>query len=70
MLLSTLVAIDPFDSRLKMFDLDQIEPQVPSLIVFQIHVAIKNLVIHRCIIDEGALMYSRSLVNINLNNPL
>ena len=53
-LLSALGAIDPSDSRLITFDLDQGELRMPSTITFQIPLSIRNLVVHRCIIDEGA----------------
>ena len=45
-LLSVLGVIDPFDSMLITFDLDQGEPQMPSSITFQDLVTIQNLVIH------------------------
>lgn len=53
-LLSTLGTVDPFDSRLITFDLDNSEPRLPSLVAFQIPVMVWNITIHRCIIDEGA----------------
>ena len=46
--------MDPSDSRLITFNLDQGEPIMPSTITFQIQVSIQNLVVHRCIVDEGA----------------
>ena len=52
-LLDTLDAVDPSKSKLITFDLDQGEPRMPSTIAFQILVSIWNLVVHRCIIDEG-----------------
>ena len=52
-LLSTLGSVYPYDSRLITFDLDQGEPRMPSSVSFQVSVMIQNLVIHRCIIDEG-----------------
>ena len=59
-LLSTLGVIDPSDSRLITFDLDQGEPRMPSFISFQVPFTIQNLVIHQCIIDEGASTYVMS----------
>ena len=53
-LLSTIGAIDPTDSQLMAFDLDQSEPRLPSTLAFQVSVSIRNFVVHRCIIDEGA----------------
>ena len=53
-LLASLGSVDPSDSRLITFDLDQGEPRIPSTISFQIPVSIQNLVMHRCIINEGA----------------
>ena len=53
-LLATLGVVDPSHSRLITFDLDQGEPRMPSTIAFQIPVSIQNLVVLRCIIDEGA----------------
>ena len=49
-----LGVIDPSDSGLITFDLDQGEPRMPSSISFQVLVTIHNLDIHQCIIDEGA----------------
>ena len=53
-LLSALGAVDPEDTRLITFDLDSGEPRLPALIAFQILVKIRNITVHRCIIDEGA----------------
>jgi hypothetical protein len=53
-LLSSLGAVDPADTRLITFDLDSGEPHLPTLISFQIPVKIQNIIVHRCIIDEGA----------------
>jgi hypothetical protein len=52
--LSTLGEVDPSDTHLITFDLDNVEPCLPSLVSFQIPVKIRNIKIHRCIIDEGA----------------
>jgi hypothetical protein len=53
-LLSTLGEVDPVDTQLITFDLDNREPRRSSLIVFQIPVKIWNITVHWCIIDEGA----------------
>jgi hypothetical protein len=53
-LLFSLGAVDPADTRLITFDLDNGEPHLPTLITFQIPVKIWNIIVHRCIIDEGA----------------
>ena len=53
-LLSAIGAIDPHDSQLMAYDLDHSEPRLPSNLSFQVTVSIRNFVVHRCIIDEGA----------------
>jgi len=53
-LLSALGVVDPVDTRLITFDLDRREPRLPALVAFQIPVKIRNITVHRCIIDEGA----------------
>jgi hypothetical protein len=53
-LLSTLGAVYPADTRLITFDLDSSKPHLPALVAIQIPVKIRNITIHRCIIDEGA----------------
>jgi hypothetical protein len=53
-LLSALGAVDPADTRLITFDIDNEEPHLPALITFQIPVKIRNIKVHWCIIDEGA----------------
>ena len=53
-LLSALGVVDPFDPRLITFERDQGEPRIPSSVAFQVSVTIQNLVIHHCIIDDGA----------------
>jgi hypothetical protein len=53
-LLSALGAVDPADTRLITFDLDCGEPRLPTLVAFQIPVKIWNIMVHCCIIDEGA----------------
>lgn len=51
--LSTLGLFDPSDTHLIIFDLDDSEPCLPSLVDFQIPIKIRNHPIHRCIIKEG-----------------
>jgi hypothetical protein len=53
-LLSTLGVVDLADTRLITFDLDSCEPHLPALVAIQIPVKIWNIIIHWCIIDEGA----------------
>jgi hypothetical protein len=53
-LLSALGAVDPTDARLITFDLDSSEPRLPTAVAIQVPVKIRNITIHRCIIDEGA----------------
>ena len=55
-LLATLGVVDPSDSKLITFDTEKKETRMPSTIAFQIPVSIWNLVVHRCIVDEGASM--------------
>ena len=55
-LIATLGAVYPFDSKLIMFDTYNGEVRMPSTISFQILVSIRNLVMHRCIVDEGSSM--------------
>ena len=53
-LLITLGAVGPSDSKLIKFYMENREPRMPSTITFQILVSIWNLVVHQCIVDEGA----------------
>jgi hypothetical protein len=53
-LLFALGAIDPSDFRLIVFDLDKDEPRMPLSIAFQVPVTIRNWILHKCIIYEGA----------------
>jgi hypothetical protein len=53
-LLSAMGAVDPSDTRLITFDLDNCEPRLPAAVAIQIPVKIRNITVHRCIIDEGA----------------
>ena len=53
-LLSAMGAVDPADTRLITFDLDNCEPRLPAAVAIQIPVKIQNITVHRCIIDEGA----------------
>ena len=52
-LLAALGAVDPSDSKLITFETENEDPHMPSTIAFQIPVSIRNLVVHRCIVDEG-----------------
>ena len=70
-LLATLGAVDPFDSKLFTFDIENREPRMPSTIAFQILMSIQNLVVHRCIVDEEASTCNMStLVWQNLGSPI
>jgi hypothetical protein len=53
-LLSAMGAVDPTDTRLITFDLDNCDPRLPAAVAIQIPVKIRNITVHRCIIDEGA----------------
>jgi hypothetical protein len=53
-ILSALGAVDSADTRLITFDLDSCEPRLPTLVAIQIPVKIGNIIVHWCIIDEGA----------------
>jgi hypothetical protein len=53
-LLSAMGAVDPADTQLITFDLDSCEPRLPAVVAIQIPVKIRNITVHRCIIDEGA----------------
>jgi hypothetical protein len=52
-LLSQLGATDPAETRLIKFDLDRADPQLPSLVTFQIPIKIWNIIVHHCIIEKG-----------------
>jgi hypothetical protein len=69
-LLFSLGAVDPVDTQLITFDLDNEEPHLPTLISFQILVKIWNIIVHRCIIDEGTstCIMSKSVWN-KLGSP-
>jgi hypothetical protein len=54
-LLKAIGGIDPTDTNLIIFDLEDHIPNLPQL-VFQIQVVVKNKNICRTVIDEGALM--------------
>ncbi len=54
LLYSLGVVLDPSETRLITFDLYQVEPHLPFVVAFQVLITIKNLIIHHCIIDEGA----------------
>ena len=70
-LLATLGVVDPSDSKLITFDMDNGEPRIPSTITFQILVSIQNLVVHRCIVDEGtSTCVMSTLVWKKLGSPI
>ena len=52
-LLATLGDLDPSDSRLIAFDLENAEPKMPSTITFKILVSIRNVVVYQCILYDG-----------------
>ena len=52
--MSTISGIDPTDSSLLTFDLENFTPQLPHQISLVIQVGINGLNIHRAILDEGA----------------
>jgi hypothetical protein len=69
-LLSALGVVDLVDTRLITFDLDNEEPCLPTLVAFQIPAKIHNIIVHRCIIDEGAFTCIMSkFVWKKLNSP-
>ena len=53
-LLSTIGGIDPTDSSLLTFDLENFTPRLPHQIALVIQVGINSLNIHRVVVDEGA----------------
>jgi hypothetical protein len=59
-LLSAMGAVDPADTRLITFNLDNCEPRLPAAVAIQIPVKIRNITVHRCIIDEGASTFIMS----------
>ena len=70
-LLATLGAVDRSESKLITFNTENRELHMPSTIAFQIPVSIQNLVVHRCIVDEGASMCIMStLVWKKLGSPI
>jgi hypothetical protein len=52
-LISSLGAVDLADTIIITFDIYSGEPHLPTLVSFQILVKIQNIIVHRCIIDEG-----------------
>ena len=70
-LLATLGAVDPSDSKLITFDIENREPRMASTIAFQIPVSIRNLVVHQCIVDEGeSTCVMSTLVWQKLGSPI
>lgn len=55
--MSAISAINPSDSILVAFNLENHVPRIPHHISFLIQVIIKGKMIHRTIIDEGASTY-------------
>ena len=53
-LLSTIGGVDPTDSSLLTFDLENFTPRLQHQITLVIQVRINSLNIHRAIVDEGA----------------
>jgi hypothetical protein len=53
-LLKTIGGIDPIDTNLIMFDLEDHIPRLPPQLAFQIQVIVENKNIFRTVIDEGA----------------
>lgn len=54
-LLYSFGVVDPKDDQMIVFHVDKLEnPMLPSSVVFQILVSIRNATIQRCIIDKGA----------------
>ena len=53
-LLSTIDGIDPTNSSLLTFDLENFTPRLPHQIALVIQVGINGLNIHRAVVDEGA----------------
>ena len=52
--MSAIGGIDPADSSLLTFDLENFVPQLPHQISFVIQVGINSLNIHRVVVDKGA----------------
>ena len=52
--------IDPSDSHLMTFDLDQAQPHIPFSVPSQILATIRNFFIHQCIINEDTSTYFMS----------
>ena len=59
-LLSAIGRIDPTNSSLLTFDLENFFPRLPYKIALFIQVSINDLNIHRDIVDEGASTYIMS----------
>ena len=54
LLLSAIGAVDIQDPNLIIFDLENSTPRLPHQMDFQIPVIVKNMPVHRTVIDEGA----------------
>jgi hypothetical protein len=53
-LILSLGSVEPTDTQLITFDLYSGETCLPTLVAFQIPVKVRKIIVHRCIIDEGA----------------
>ena len=53
-LLSAISGIDPIDSSILTFNLENFTPRIPHQISLVIQVGINDLKIHRAVVDEGA----------------
>jgi hypothetical protein len=53
-LLKSISGIDPMDTNLIIFDLEDYIPRLPPHLTFQIQVVVSNKNICRTVIDEGA----------------
>jgi hypothetical protein len=56
-LLKAIGGIDPTDTNLIIFDLDDHIPRIAPQLAFQIQVVVENKNIFQTIIDEGSLIY-------------
>lgn len=67
-LLHVIGVIDPSDSSLITFDLENHVPRLPHQITFLLQVLVKGNTIHQTVIDEGASTYIMSVSCWNTNN--
>ena len=59
-MLSSIGGIDPIDTSLLAFDVENFVPRLPHQIELIIQVVINGLEIHRAVVDEGASTYVMS----------